>query len=84
MTSKEHITQLVDEAVEKGKELTLKKNDDPQKEKFSYQKTVHQDNFKTGVIFLWLLKLFCKFHDLKYHFTLCVTVNFQPLVQFSY
>ena len=32
MTSKEHITQLVDEAVEKRKGLTLKKNDDPQKE----------------------------------------------------
>ena len=46
MTSKEHITQLVDEAVEKRKGLTLKKNDDPQKEKLSYQKTVHQKQFQ--------------------------------------
>ena len=46
MTSKEHITQLVDEAVEKRKGLTLKKNDDPEKEKLSYQKTVHQKQFQ--------------------------------------
>ena len=46
MTSKKHITQLVDEAVEKRKGLTLKKNDDPQKEQLSYQKTVHQKQFQ--------------------------------------
>ena len=45
--------------------------------KLSYQKTVHQNNFKTGIIFLWLLKRFCEFHDLKYRFTLCVIVNSQ-------
>ena len=32
MTSKDHITQLVDEAVGKRKGVTLKKNDDHQKE----------------------------------------------------
>ena len=30
MMSKEHLTQSVDEAVEKRKGLTLKKSDDPQ------------------------------------------------------
>ena len=33
MTSKEHITQLVNEAVDKRKGVTLEKNDDHQKEK---------------------------------------------------
>ena len=52
MTSKEHITQLVDEAVDKRKGVTLKKNDDHQKKKLSYQKTVRQNSFKTGNILL--------------------------------
>ena len=46
MTSKEHITKLVDEAVEKPKGLTLKKKDEPQKKKLSYQKTVHEKQFQ--------------------------------------
>ena len=38
MTSKENITQLVDEAVDKRKGVTLKKNDDHQKENFHTRK----------------------------------------------
>ena len=52
MTSMEHITQLVDEAVDKRKGVILKKYDDHQKEKLSYQKTVRQNNFKSGIILL--------------------------------
>ena len=52
MTSKEHITQLVDEAVDKRKGVTLKEKHDHQKEKLSYQKTVRQNNFKTDIILL--------------------------------
>ena len=38
MTSKEHIIQLADE---RRKGLTLKKNENHQKEKLTQQKTVH-------------------------------------------
>ena len=51
MTSEEHITQLVDEAVEKRKKLTLKRNDDPQNEKLSYQETVHQKTISKLTLF---------------------------------
>ena len=46
MTSKEHITQLVDEAVEKRKGLTLKKNDDPQKENCHTRKRFTKKQFQ--------------------------------------
>ena len=52
MTSVDCATQMVDEAVDKRKGVTLKKNDDHEKEKLSYQKTVRQNNFKTGIILL--------------------------------
>ena len=51
MTSKEHITQLVDEAVEKRKGSTLEKNDEPQKEKLSYQKMAHQKTISKLALF---------------------------------
>ena len=84
MMSKGHNTQLVDEAVGRRK-----RGDPQEKRRSSEEKTVIpesslQSNPKTDIGLLWLLKLFCKFDDLKYHFTLCVIVNFQLLVQCSY
>ena len=67
MTSKEHITQLVDEAVDKRKGVTLKKNDDHQKEKLSYQKTVRQKQFQNWHYSFVIIKTLCKFHGLKYY-----------------
>ena len=61
MTSKGHITQLFDEAVGKRKRVTLKKDDDHQKRKLLYQRTVRKNNPKTNIILLWLLKLFASF-----------------------
>ena len=46
MTSTEHITQMVDEAVEKRKGLTLKKNDDPQKENCQTRKRFTKKQFQ--------------------------------------
>ena len=46
MTSQEHITQLVDEAVEKRKGLTLKKNDDHQKENRHTRKQFTKKQFQ--------------------------------------
>ena len=46
MTSKEHNIQLVDEAGGKRRRGTLKKNEEDQREKLSYQKTVHQKQFQ--------------------------------------
>ena len=83
MTSKGHNTQMVDEAVGKRK-----RGDPQEKRRSSEEKTVIpesslQSNPKTDISLLWLLKLFCMSDDLKYHFTLCVIVNFQLLEQFS-
>ena len=50
MTSKEHITQLVDEAVDKRKGVTLKKNDDHQKKNCHTRKQFAKNNFKTDII----------------------------------
>ena len=52
MTSKEHITQLVDEIVDKRKGVTLKKNDDHQKENCHTKKQFAKNNFKTDIILL--------------------------------
>ena len=84
MTSKGHNTQLFDKAVGKRK-----RGDPQEKRRSSEEKTVIpesslQSNPKTDISLLWLIKLFYKSDDLKYHFTLCVIVNFQLLVQFSY
>ena len=46
MTLKEHITQLVDEAVEKRKALTLKKNDKAQKENCHTRKRFTKKQFQ--------------------------------------
>ena len=46
MTSKEHITQLVDEAVAKRRELTLRKNDDPQKDNCHTRKWFTKKQFQ--------------------------------------
>ena len=67
MTSKEHITQLVDEAVDNRKGVTLKKNDDHQKKKLSYQKTVRQQQFQNWHYSFVITKTLCKFHGLKYY-----------------
>ena len=61
MTSVDCATQLVDEAVGRRKRVTLKKDDDHQKKKLLYQRTVRKDNLKTNIILLWLLKLFASF-----------------------
>ena len=61
MTSKEHITQLVDEAVDKWKGVTLKKNDDHQKKNCHTRKQFAKNNFKTDNILLWSLNLFASF-----------------------
>ena len=52
MTSKGHISQLVDEAVGKRKRVTLKKDDDHQKTKLLYQKTVRKNKPETNIILL--------------------------------
>ena len=52
MTSKEHITQLVDEAVDKRKRVTLKKNDDHQEENCDTRKQFAKNYFKTDFILL--------------------------------
>ena len=73
MTSGGTVTQLVDECQVKRREGWPTTDKNPSTEgKLSYQKTVHQNNFKTGIILLWLLKRFCEFHDLKASFySLC-------------
>ena len=85
MTSKEHITQLVGEAVEKRKGLTLKKNDHPQKENCHTRKRFTKKQFQNWrysfVIIKTLLQV-SRFEVSIYFW--CVIVNFQPLVQFSF
>ena len=52
MTSNELITQLVDEAVDKRKGVTLKKNDDHQEENCHIRKQFAKNKFKTDIILL--------------------------------
>ena len=47
--SREHITQLVDEAVDKRKEVTLKKNDDHQEENCHTRKQFAKNICKTDI-----------------------------------
>ena len=52
MTSKEHITQLVDEDVDKQKGVTLKKNDGHEEENCHTRKQFAKNTFKTHIILL--------------------------------
>ena len=79
MTSKEHITQLVDEAVEKRKGLTLKKNDDPQKENCHTRKRFTKKQFQKWRYSFVIIKTLLQFSRFEVSFYSLCCCNFSTL-----